>query len=161
MHNRREPTAKWMFAAWVLSGPLNLVVLISLIDYSFEADWVAQTLIGSPIILAISCALGMALAILHLPAGAATTGKVFSSVLTIALLVAVIAVVVLLVSVMIVGMNEPSSYAVGDASLKALLAAMTQLLPFGIFVSLVFAIPAAIYGALVLIIVGYEFRTAP
>jgi len=156
MRYPREPATKSMFLAWLFSGPLNLVVIGVVVllrsDPSTFSDvdvnWVKS-------ILALSCSSGMAFAIYQLRAAAATSSKIFLTVLTAALLTAAITVVLVFGSAEFTAVRQPSSY---PYDLREHLETLLPVIPFIFLLSLFFALPAAIYGAAVLSLVGYKSR---
>ncbi|NOX81767.1 MAG: hypothetical protein GXP06_02010 [Alphaproteobacteria bacterium] len=156
MRERREPTAKWMFLVWLLSGPFNIVVLAPLIYYSAETDIVAEGLLVMAAILAIACSAGMLIVILFLLPGPATIRVLFLRVVSTAVVVEAIALLFLSAD-LIFGVQS----AADDSShypMQRLLLDMAELYAFGFVYGLFFVIIAAVYGATVLALVGYRPR---
>ena len=157
MRYRREPVYKSMLVAWLLGGPLNLVVLWALfiLPGSFGNSFTQTDGYEAAAILAASCSCGMAFAITRLPSDGVTSLKLFAIVFVSALATAAITTILFLSYLVVREAVQPGPY---PFELKTHLEYLFTGLPLFVTLALIFATPAALYGAVVLFLIGYETK---
>jgi hypothetical protein len=140
-----------MFAAWVIGGPLNLVVFgMALYLYTNLGVFDVADIRFSTVFLTITCSFGMALAIFSLRRGAVSEGAIFWTVLKAALLTAILTVVVLL------GWSIAMDPKYFDGDLRENLEILVLALPYMLLVGLFFAIPAGLYASVALRMIAFR-----
>ena len=146
-----------MGAAWLLSGPLNLLpALVFYLLFGKGSAFYGDDAVFEMSVLALSCSFGMALAIYRLKAGAATRWRLFRTVFTSAILTTAIAVSLFYGWAAVQAATEPSIDGYGPMDTVAILLSTAP--PVFLYCLVFLALPAAIYGAVILMLVGYGFR---
>ena len=153
----RRPVSKFMGVAWLLSGPLNLILVLMLYMFFGKGRaFYGDDAVFELSVLALSCSFGMALSIYWLKAGAATRWTLFRTVFTSAILTTAMAVSLFDGWAALQAATEPSTDGYGAMDTVAIILSTA---PVTFLYSLFFlAFPAALYGAVILMLVGYGFR---